>query len=69
MEEQGDSRGQSTKQDGGKDYTEAATPEERVQRMHASVRALVDQGGAAEPLSPQQAEGCPSFIASREISG
>jgi hypothetical protein len=69
MEEQGDGCGEPAEQDGGKDYPEQATPEERVQRMRASASALVDQGSAVEPLSAQQAEGRPSFLASHEIGG
>ena len=69
MEDQGGCCGEPAEQDGGKGHTEGATPTERVQRMHASVRGLVDQGGASEPLPPQHPKGCPSFIVSHEVGG
>ncbi len=69
MEKQGSSSGESAEQEGGKAHTEGATPEERVQGMHASVRRLVDQGGAAESLPCQQPQDSPSFIAFYKKSG
>ena len=64
MENQGSSSGEPAEQEGGQGHTESAAPKERVQRMHASVRRLVDQGGAAESLPCQQPKDSPSFIAS-----
>jgi hypothetical protein len=69
MENQGSSSGESAEQEGRQGHTEGAAPKEKVQCMYASIRGLVDQGGAAESPPCQHLECCPSFIAPHEVTG
>lgn len=68
MQEQSGHSGNSPEETGSQGYPQGTAPEEWLNDMDTSVRALMHQGGVAETLPRQFPESCPGFILFCEVT-